>query len=140
MARPYSEDLRERIVWAVNEGKSRNAVAKQFGVSISFVVKLMQRWDRQGTVKAERFGGWRRPLLAGHADRIRELVAANRDITLKELCAELAAEGVATKRSTLADFLKRLGLNRKKRQRTPLSRSAPTSQRPALPGGKNNPA
>lgn len=140
MARPYSEDLRERIVWAVDAGKSRNAVAKQFGVSISFVVKLMQRWDRQGTVKADQFGGWRQPVLAGHADRIRALVSANRDITLKELCAALAAEGIAAKRSTLADFLKRLGLNRKKRQRTPPSRSAPTSRRPAPPGAKNSPA
>lgn len=140
MARPYSEDLRGRIVWAVESGKSRNAVAKQFGVSISFVVKLMQRWDRQGTVKADQFGGWRKPVLAGQADRIRALVAANCDITLKELCAALAAEGVATKRSTLADFLKRLGLNRKKRQRTPPSRSAPTSQRHEPSGGKNSPA
>lgn len=139
MARPYSEDLRERIVRAVESGKSRNAVAKQFEVSISFVVKLMQRWDRQGTVKADRFGGWRKPVLAGHADRIRGLVAANRDTTLKELSAALVAEGVAAPRSTLADFLKRLGLNRKKRQRTPPSRSAPMSRRHELSGGRNNP-
>jgi transposase len=115
-------------------------VAKQFGVSISFVVKLMQRWARQGTVKADRFGGWRKPVLAGHADRIRALVAAKSDITLQELCAALAAEGVATPRSTLADFLKRLGLNRKKRQHTPPSRNAPMSRRHELPGVKNSPA
>ena len=46
MTRPYSEDLRERVVRVVESGTSRNAAAKQFDVSISFVVKLMQRWKR----------------------------------------------------------------------------------------------
>jgi transposase len=140
MARPYSEDLRERIVRAVETGMSRNKVAKQFDVSISCVVKLMQRWNRQGTVKADRLGGWRKPVLGPHEERIRSLVAAHRDITLKELCEALALAGVVTKRSTLADFLKRLGLNRKKRQRTPPSRSGRTSPLPAPPGARRSPA
>ncbi len=49
MTRPYSSDLRERIVRAVETGASRNAVAAQFDVSISFVVKLLQRWRDLGT-------------------------------------------------------------------------------------------
>ena len=48
MTRPYSEDLRERVVRVVESGTSRNAAAKQFDVSISFVVKLMQRWKQRG--------------------------------------------------------------------------------------------
>ena len=42
MARPYSVDLRERVVRAVEGGASRRAAAAKFEVSISFVVKLMQ--------------------------------------------------------------------------------------------------
>ena len=38
MTAPYSQDLRERIVRVVDAGTSRNAAAKQFDVSISFVV------------------------------------------------------------------------------------------------------
>ena len=44
MARPYSVDLRTRIVRAVEAGLSRRAAAAKFEVSVSFVVKLMQRW------------------------------------------------------------------------------------------------
>jgi len=47
MARPYSVDLRERVVRVVENGASRRATAAKFEVSISFVVKLMQRWRRQ---------------------------------------------------------------------------------------------
>jgi len=50
MTAPYSQDLRERIVRVVDAGTSRNAAAKQFDVSISFVVKLLQRW-RQGAAR-----------------------------------------------------------------------------------------
>ena len=44
----------------LNRGTSRNAAAKQFDVSISFVVKLMQRWKQRGTIKADKYGGWKK--------------------------------------------------------------------------------
>jgi transposase len=50
MGRPYSEDLRSRIVAVVEGGVSRNAAAQQLAVSVSCVVKLMQRFQRAGTV------------------------------------------------------------------------------------------
>ncbi len=134
MTRPYSEDLRERIVRVVESGTSRNAAAKQFDVSVSFVVKLMQRWRRRGTIKADQYGGWKKPKLAPHADRIRALVAENCDITIDELRVLLAAEGIEAKRSTLGDFLLAQGLTRKKRRPTPPSRSARTSRRRAPSG------
>ena len=129
MTRPYSEDLRERVVRVVESGTSRNAAAKQFDVSISFVVKLMQRWKQRGTIKADKYGGWKKSKLAPHGDRIRALVTENCDITIDELCVLLAAEGIEAKRSTLGDFLLAQGLSRKKRQPTPPSRSALTSRR-----------
>ncbi len=70
MTAPYSEDLRARIVRVVDAGASRNAAAKQFDVSISFVVKLLQRWRQRGTIKADQYGGWKKPKLATHAARI----------------------------------------------------------------------
>ena len=110
MTRPYSEDLRERVVRVVESGTSRNAAAKQFDVSISFVVKLMQRWKQRGTIKADKYGGWKKSKLAPHGDRIRALVMENCDITIDELCVLLAAEGIEAKRSTLGDFLLAQGL------------------------------
>ena len=115
MTRPYSEDLRERVVRVVESGTSRNAAAKQFDVSISFVVKLMQRWKQRGTIKADKYGGWKKSKLAPHGDRIRALVMENCDITIDELCVLLAAEGIEAKRSTLGDFLLAQGLSRKKK-------------------------
>jgi transposase len=48
--RPYSVDLRERVVRAVEAGLSRRATAWRFEVSVSFVIKLLQRWRRDGTL------------------------------------------------------------------------------------------
>ena len=138
MTRPYSEDLRERVVRVVESGTSRNAAAKQFDVSISFVVKLMQRWKQRGTIKADKYGGWKKSKLAPHGDRIRALVMENCDITIDELCVLLAAEGIEEKRSTLGDFLLAQGLSRKKRQPTPPSRSALTSRRREPLGATSN--
>ncbi len=138
MTRPYSEDLRERIVRVVESGSSRNAAAKRFEVSISFVVKLMQRWQQRGTIKADKYGGWKKPKLAPHADRIRALVKQNCDITIDELCVLLATEGIETKRSTLGDFLLAQGLSRKKRPPTPPNGSARTSRRRAPPGAMSS--
>ena len=138
MTRPYSEDLRERVVRVVESGTSRNAAAKRFDVSISFVVKLMQRWKQRGTIKADKYGGWKKSNLAPHGDRIRALVMENCDITIDELCVLLAAEGIEAKRSTLGDFLLAQGLSRKKRQPTPPSRSALTSRRREPLGATSN--
>ena len=135
--RPYSEDLRERIVRAVEGGMSRNAAAKHFGVAVSTVVKLLQRWSATGSVKPAQFGGWKKPSLAGHEDRIRSLVAETCDSTVRELLARLAAEGIETRHSTLAAFLQRLGLTRKKRQPMRRSRSGRMSPR-FVPSGKRN--
>ena len=122
----------------LNRGPLGNAAAKQFDVSISFVVKLMQRWKQRGTIKADKYGGWKKSKLAPHGDRIRALVMENCDITIDELCVLLAAEGIEAKRSTLGDFLLAQGLSRKKRQPTPPSRSALTSRRREPLGATSN--
>ena len=126
MTRPYSQDLRERIVRAVEGGLSRRAVAGRFAVSVSFVVKLMQRWNRRGTLAPEQYGGWKKRRLLPHRARIHALIAAQRDITLDELRGILAAEGVTVARSTLSAFLAAEGLTRKKRPSMPPNRSVPT--------------
>jgi transposase len=112
MVRPYSVDLRERVVRAEGSA-SRRATAAKFEVSISFVVKLMQRWRRHRTVQPDRIGGAKRPALAAHAERVRALVTAEPDLTIAELRHRLADEGIATSRSGLGRFLIAAGLTRK---------------------------
>jgi transposase len=139
MARPYSVDLRERVVRAVEAGASRRATAAKFEVSPSFVIKLMQRWRRRGTVQPERIGGRKRAKLAAHAERVQALLAAEPDLTIGELRGRLAAAGITVSRSALGRFLIAAGLTRKKRASTPPSRTARTSPRPAAPGARGSP-
>ena len=134
MARPYSVDLRERVVRAVEGGASRRAAAAKFEVSISFVVKLMQRWHQRGTLQPDRIGGWKEATLAAHGERLRALVATEPDLTIAELRRRLADEGIATSRSGVGRFLAAAGLTRKKRRCTPPSRTVRTCRGPASRG------
>ena len=63
MGKPYSEDLRERIVGAVEAGHSRRAAARMFEVSASCAVKLVRRWRETGSVKPDKMGAPKRSKL-----------------------------------------------------------------------------
>jgi transposase len=59
MARPYSQDLRDRVVSSVAGGRTCRATAALFGVSAASVVKWSQRWRASGSAAAKQMGGWR---------------------------------------------------------------------------------
>ena len=130
MARPFSEDLRVRIVRAVDAGGSRRSVAGQFAVSVSCVIKLVQRWRRTGTVAPGQMGGWKEHALAEHEDLVRAVLVAAPDLTLDELREALARKGIHIGRSSVRRFLVARGLTLKKRRSTPPSRPVPTSPPP----------
>ena len=116
MTAPMSQDLRQRIVRAVAQGRSARQAAQRFEVSPSAAVKLMQRVRQTGSTAPAQIGGHRRPLLEPHADALREMVGSKKGITLREIQARLAERGVVVKAlSTIADMLHRLGLSHKKR-------------------------
>ena len=139
MPKAYSDDLRVRIVRAVDGGASRRSIAAKFEVSVSFVIRLMQQWRATGSAQVRGTGGRPRHRLEPHAELVDRLLAGKRDITLEELRRALAGEGVAVSRSGVDRYLKARGLTRKKRQRTPPSRSVPTSLRPASLGASSSP-
>jgi transposase len=62
MAKPYSQDLRMRVVEAVEGGASRREAAELYGISPSVVVIWMQRWSETGSVEAKPSGGSVSPL------------------------------------------------------------------------------
>jgi transposase len=134
MARPYSEDLRARVVAEVEAGASRRKAAARYQVSISFVVKLMQRWRCTGSLVPGRSGGRRPHRLEEHGELVRRLIAERPDRTLEELAARLAIEGVQVGRSSIDRFLKAIGLTRKKRRNMRPSRTGPTSRQPGTRG------
>jgi len=114
MAKPYSDDLRERVVRAVEGGRSRHEAAGQFDVSVSFVVKLMQRFQATGSFKPGDFGGHGKPKRARHEAVVRELVEQTPSATLLELQKTLSERGVEVGKSSIGRFLKRLRISYKK--------------------------
>jgi putative transposase len=66
MGRPYSDDLRERVVRVVIKGGlSRHQAAAQFGVGISTAINWVQRFHETGSVKPDQIGGYRPKKIAG---------------------------------------------------------------------------
>ena len=69
MPKAYSVDLRERITWFVRDGGySRRAAAARFGVSVSFVVKLMKAYRTAGRLEPRPWGGRRHAKLGPHRE------------------------------------------------------------------------
>jgi len=66
MPTPYSLDLRKRVVGFVEAGHSRHASAAHFGVSVSFVVKLMKNYQQTGSLAPKPSGGRRHSKLDPH--------------------------------------------------------------------------
>jgi transposase len=66
MPKPYSLDLRERIVRFVDEGRSRHAAAAHFRVSVSFVVNLVKAFRVRGSLAPKPSGGRRHAKLEPH--------------------------------------------------------------------------
>jgi transposase len=116
MTQPLSEDLRARVVAAVDRGRARRAVAEQFGVAASTVTKWVQQLKRTGSLAPSRQGGDRRSeRIEKHAGEIKALVAHTPDITLEEIAAHLkAAHGETFVVSTIWRSLDRHGLSFKK--------------------------
>lgn len=139
MGKPLSLDLRRRLVAAVSEGMSRRGAAERFGVSASSAVRWVAAVNTTGTVEAKPQGGdTRSHRIEAFSGAILAAVAAQKEISLVEL-AELphVEHGVSFGASTVWRCLDRHSMTYKK-QRTPPSKSGPTSQSGARPGSQPN--
>src|SRR5271155_1013000 len=90
MARPYSMDLRERVVKAVDGGLSRRQAASLFGVAVSTVIEWVRVWRDTGSVAAKPMGGDHSSRLKGERAWLLGRIAVVPDLTLEELRGELA--------------------------------------------------
>lgn len=126
MAKSYSIDLREKVAAFVDRGHSCREAARVFGVSASFVVKLLAKRRATGSLAASPRGGTVGKLHP-HRYFLIEAVEAKPDQTMPELAALLLAErGVRAAPATLSRFLIRCGLTRKKRHSLQPNSSAQT--------------
>ena len=117
MPRPYSLDLRERVVGAVvHGGLSARAAAARFRVSASSAIKWVQRFRQSGSVAP--LPAPRRPgsPLNAEADWLLAVIAAEPDLTLAEVRARLLQErGVRAGLGALWRFYDRHNISFKKK-------------------------
>jgi transposase len=115
MAKPLSEDLRARLVAAVEGGLSRRAAAARFGVAPASAVRWVRQWRATGVLEAKRQGGDKRSgRIEAHRDVILAAIAERVDITLVELAEMLREHGARFAPSTIWRFLDRHGMTLKK--------------------------
>jgi transposase len=124
MARPYSLDLRERVVKAVDGGLSRRQAASLFGVAISTVVEWVRVWHETGSMVPKPMGG-------DHSSRLKEerpwllgRIEAVPDLTLEELRRELADRGIHVGYGTVWRFFSGEGISFKKNRARRRARAA----------------
>src|ERR1700675_3407377 len=113
MPKPYSLDLRERVVRYVDEGHSRHAAAAHFRVSVSFVVNLVKAFRVRGSLAPKPSGGRRHAKLEPHRAR-------RPTSPCRSLAAELAAATCEkADPASLSRWLIRIGYRFKKRMARP---------------------
>jgi transposase len=117
--RPYSQDLRERVLAAVETPQlSQAQIAQAFTISQSTLEKWLQRQRETGACAALPHGG-HTSALHDCETFIRAQVKKQPDVTLDELCVRVAeAKGVQASPSMMCRELQRLNLPRKKRPST----------------------
>ena len=135
MPKPYSSDLRWRVVDAVvSGGLSRHAAAARFGVAVSTAIKWVTRFQTTGDVAPERIGGYRPRTLRGEHESWLRARIEERDFTLRGLVAELGERGLKVDYFAVWKFVHEFGLTHKKRRWSPASKAAPTSRGAAANG------
>jgi transposase len=104
MGKPYSLDLRKRVVAAVSGGLSCNQAAKRFGVAVSTAIGWVRRQRESGSVAAGKMGGHRPKAISGE-HRVWVLERVKRDFALRGLVAEFAERGLKVDYRSVWEFV-----------------------------------
>lgn len=110
----YSQDLRERVLRAIERGDRPVSIARRFEVSRVWVYQVKGRFKREGLRHSFQIGGRRKSRLAPLEDQIRAWIKEEADITLSELCERISKQGVDIKIPALWHQLNKWELSFKK--------------------------
>lgn len=115
MSKPYSMDLRERVVAAVEEaGMSRRKAAAHFGVSVRVAIEWVRRFRETGSVAPSKIGGYKPKKISGvHRDWLLER-CRKEEFTLRGLVVELDERGLKVDYRSVWEFVHAEGLSFKK--------------------------
>jgi transposase len=112
MPKPYSIDLRGRVIEDVETGASRREAAERYGLSPSVVVIWVQRFEETGNVAAKPSGGT--SPLEKHAEFLLALIADKPDMTLDEIVVAMRKRRIAGSRSAVWRLFARRNISFKK--------------------------
>lgn len=110
----YSQDLRDRVLWALQRGEGPSAIARRLEVSRVWVYQVRDRERKTGLRTSLPMGGHRRSRVADREAVLRAWIEAEPDLALGELCHRLAEQGVAIKSGALWHQLNKWNLTFKK--------------------------
>ena len=135
----YSQDLRERVFAASDDGSRVGEVAEVLRVSVAYVSKALTRRRTTGETTARPQRGHQTPKLAAFYAAIRAYVGERRGTTIEEVRAWLlATHQVSASVGLVWQTLKLLGLAFKKSRCAPPSRIGRTSLRRGPHGERTN--
>lgn len=113
--RAYSQDLRDRVLRALERGDRPTEIARRFEVSRVWVYQVRDCWQRDGRRSSLRVGGYRRSCVTAMESQLRAWIEAEADLTLAEICQRLAQQaGIQIKVSALWHQLDKWNLTLKK--------------------------
>jgi putative transposase len=121
MTKPYSMDLRERVVLAVvTQGISRHQAAARFGIAVSSAVKWVARYHKTGSAAPSKIGGYKPKTLRGEHAAWLIARCQEKDFTISQLVEELQSiRGLKVDRRSVWEFLHAEGLSHKKNRSRP---------------------
>jgi len=110
----YSQDLRERVLWALDRGERPSLIARRLEVSRVWVYQVREREQKSGRRTSFQIGGHRRSRVAEMESVLRAWIEAEPDLALSELSERLAKQGVLIKPGALWHQLNKWNLTFKK--------------------------
>jgi transposase len=137
MGRPYSLDLRERVVSAMSAGMSGQKAAQHFSIGESSALRWARRARETGNPKAKPMGGTRPFVLEAHRRWIAIRLTEKPDLTLRALAAELKARGAKSSAFAVWNIVADAGLSFKKKPAR--QRAGPARRRASAPAVETTP-
>jgi transposase len=110
----YSQDLRDRVLWALGRGEHPASIARRLEVSRVWIYRVRDREQKSGKRTSLQIGGHRRSRVAELKSEICAWIEQEPDLSLAELCERLANQGVAIKTGALWHQLNKWNLTFKK--------------------------
>lgn len=110
----YSQDLRDRVLGALERGERPSEIARRFEVSRMWVYQVRDRFRNNAERCSYPMGGHRRSRIAHLESNVRAWIKEHPDLTLAQMCDRLAEQGAQIKPSALWHQLDKWDLSFKK--------------------------